>query len=252
MPIYPIRWQGPRRTQECKQVLLTIFEAWLSDWTVSQSDSVSIGASDSSGSAAGMQWWRAGGDADAAFIALPPGASTVMGGRLLALAGAEDGGVMEGIATDAWTDLLTRLAGGARNPDCKVEKLERAPAKQALAERHGALGFVIGHPLPRIHVFVDGNWCKAFLTPASKVEATALVTRQAALAQSSVSLGARLRLGDLSLQESLGWSVGEVLITDARSSTPAELFCADRSVASGILSHQADQRALRLIEPMDA
>jgi len=199
-----------------------------------------------------MQWWRAGGEGHTAFIALPPGASAAMGGRLLALVGAEDGGVAEGIVTDAWADLLTRLGGGTREPVCEVEKLECAPAKQTLSERHGALGFVAGHPLPRIHLFVDAGWCKAFMTPASEVERAPLVTRQAALAQSSVSLDARLTLGDLSLQESLGWSVGEVLVTDARSSTPVELFCADRSVASGTLAHQVNQRALRLVGSVDA
>lgn len=243
-----LRWQGPRRTECCRQHLLSILNAWASDWSATAADGVSIAAAPASGVAARMQWWRGSVDSAGVLLALPDGGGVACANRLLSIRGFDASAIVEGVSSEAITELLARLGGDAlQQQGWVVEKLAHPPGEAMLAERHGNLGFALGQPLARASLFVDAGWCDKFVPVIGKGEASPLVAREAALLDTRISLSARIELGALSLQDSIGWSVGEVLVTDARADTPVQLLNAARCVATGILSNQADRRALRLL-----
>lgn len=247
MSMHLLRWQGPKRTERCRQHLLSVLDEWQREWSVSPSGPISIGKSSMVGIGAGMQWWRSVVDGPGALLAMPADAFVSCGRKLLGLGLSEESEMSRSVGTEAISDLMTRIIGrDAANVG--MEKLSKAPTDVLLDERYGNIGFLLGLPFSRTHVFVDADWCNKFAPLSDGQAGKSLYERSAALDQAEVVINAMMSLGRLTLQESRNWALGEVLVTDARTDGLVELFVSDKKVGVGVLCHRAESRAVALSE----
>jgi hypothetical protein len=179
---------------------------------------------------------------------MPVGGLAACGQKLLGLGGANKEPMCENIANEAITDLMTRLCMPGPDKDHAVEVLTRTPTDADHAERHGNIGFVLAYPFPGARLFVNAAWCDEFVPIPESEISSLLIDRRAAVASIRVQAKATIELGALSIHDSLGLTAGEVLLTDARTDAVALLSIGDRGLASGTLSSNQDNRALRLTE----
>lgn len=182
------------------------------------------------------------------MLAMPVGGMAVCGQKLLGLGDGSKEPMCERIAHEAVADLMARLCFSGSCEDNSVEVLARVPTDADLAERHGNVGFVLAHPFPRARLFVDAAWCDEFVPVQESRRFPPLVARRSAVANVRVEAKATIELGALSIHDSLGLSVGEVLLTDTRTDAVALLSIGDRGLASGTLSNNQENRALRLTD----
>ena len=243
-----LRWQGPQRTERCRQHLQSVIGAWLTEWSAAPAGDVSMSSASILGAGANLHWRRARVKQNTVLLALPAGGLAACGQKLLALGEAsKEPWMCERIAHDAVADLMARL-GVSEPGKGAIELLTRAPADTDLAEHHGNVGFVLTHPLPRARLFVNAEWCDEFVPIHESGKLSPLDSRRSAIASTKVEAKATIELGALSIHDSLGLSVGEVLLTDARTDSVALLSVSNRGVASGTLSSNRDNRALRLTD----
>lgn len=243
-----LRWQGPQRIERCRQRLQSVIGAWQTDWSAVPAGDVSMSSASVLGVGANLQWRRSRGERSTVLLAVPVGGLVACGQKLLGLGDASKVPMCERIAHEAVADLMARLCFSGPCRDNSVEVLARAPADADLAERHGNVGFVLAHPFPRARLFVDADWCNEFVPIQESRKFPSLVARRSAVANIRVEAKATIELGALSIHDSLGLSVGEVLLTDARTDAAALLSVGDRGLASGTLSNNQDNRALRLTD----
>lgn len=112
--------------------------------------------------------------------------------------------------------------------------------------RHGALCFLVdGLPEP-VRLIMDGAWCRAHAGVAPSPAQPDLLTRQQALAATAVEVTGEIALGDVSLLDSLTWSVGDVLVTDAPRNGHARLMVGSAAFATARLVPQAERHTLIL------
>ena len=245
MSMHLLRWQGPKRTEYCRQHLLSVLDEWQREWSVSHSGPMSIGRSSIAGIGAGMQWWRSVEEGCGALLALPADAFVNCGRKLLGLGLSEESEMSRSVGTEAISDLMTRVIGGDA-ANVGMEKLPKAPSDVLLDERYGNIGFLLGLPFSRTHVFVDAEWCNKFVPISYGQAGPKLYERSAALAQAEVVINAKMNLGNLTLQESRNWALGEVLVTDVKTDGSVELAVYDKKIGAGVLCHRAESRAVTL------
>lgn len=119
------------------------------------------------------------------------------------------------------------------------------PGDQGLL-RHGALYFLVeGLPEP-LRLTVDGAWCRAHAGAEPLPRPSDLLSRQQALAATAVQVTGQMALGEVSLLESLSWSVGDVLVTDAPYDSHARLMVGATAIATARLVPQAEHHTLIL------
>lgn len=243
-----LRWQGPRRTERCRLYLQSVIGAWQMDWSAVPVGDVSMSSTSILGAGANLHWRRVCGERSTVLLAMPIGGLVVCGQKLLGLSESSKEPMCERIAHEAVVDLMARLCASGPNRDIAVEVLARPPTDADLAERHGNVGFVLAHPFPRARLFVDAAWCDEFVPIRESGISPSLIGRRSAITNTRVEAKATIELGALSIHDSLGLSVGEVLLTDARTDAIALLSVSDRGVANGTLANNQDSRALRLTD----
>jgi len=208
---------------------------------------VSMSSASILGAGTNLHWRRARVEQSTVLLAMPAGGWVACGQKLLGLAEASKEPMCERIAHEAVADLMARLCVSEPGKGA-IEVLTRAPADTDLAEHHGNVGFVLTHPLPRARLFVNAEWCDEFVPIHESGKLPPLDGRRSAIASTRVEAKATIELGALSIHDSLGLSVGEVLLTDARTDSVALLSVSNRGVASVTLSSSQDNRALRLTD----
>lgn len=243
-----LRWQGPQRTERCRQHLQSVIGAWQTDWSAVPAGDVSMSSASILGAGTNLHWRRASGERGVVLLAMPIGGLAVCGQKLLGLGDANKEQTCERIAHEAVADLMVRLCISGSSRDIAVEVLARAPIDADLAERHGSVGFVLSHPFPRARLFVDADWCDELVPISEPKKLPSLISRRSAVANTQVEAKVTMELGALSIHDSLGLSVGEVLLADVRTDAAALLSIGERSLASGTLSNNQDNRALRLTQ----
>jgi len=112
--------------------------------------------------------------------------------------------------------------------------------------RHGALYFLLdGLPEP-LRLIVDDAWCRANAGADPVPRQPDLLSRQQAIAATAVHVIGQMALGEVSLLESLSWSVGDVLVTDAPRNSHAHLMVGATAIATARLVPQAEHHTLIL------
>jgi hypothetical protein len=147
---------------------------------------------------------------------------------------------------EAIEDFLSRVAKGESTESCVIEQLRDAPSEASLSGRHGAIELSLRQPLANARLVLDVAWCDRFIPLVPWRQSRPLSTRKSAVGGARVGVVARVDLGLLSLSDSIGLKVGEVLVADAKPDAAIRLFCADRHVATGDLLQQSGRRAVRL------
>lgn len=248
MPTYLLRWQGPKRTEQCRQYLQSVIGAWQMEWSAGAIDSVSISSAPAVDVSTNHQWRRVRVGQCTVLLAIPNSALAAWGQKMLDLGRPDIEGVCERIAHEAVTDLMARLGVSELGREPTIEMLALPPDDADLAECHGNVGFVMLNPIPQARLFVNAVWCDEYVPIQESVKLPALGDRRAAIGSINVEAKSTLELGALSIQDSLELSVGEVLLTDAKTDSVALLSVSGRDIAGGTLANNHDSRALRLTE----
>jgi hypothetical protein len=133
----------------------------------------------------------------------------------------------------------------AGNAPIDVPASTSKPGDEGLL-RHGALYFLIeGLPEP-LRLTVDGAWCRAHAGAESMQMRCSLLPRQQALRGTTVQVTGQMALGEVSLLDSLSWSVGDVLVTDTPRDSRARLMVGTTAFATARLVPQANHPTLIL------
>jgi hypothetical protein len=226
----------------------SVIGAWQVDWSAVPVGNVSMSSASTLGAGANLQWRRASCEGSTVLLAMPIGGLAACGQKLLGLSDASKEPMCEHIAQEAIEDLMARLCASKLHKEHAFELLPRAPADADISERHGNVGFVLAQPFPRARLFMDAGWCDEFVPIQESRKLPPLSGRRSAIADIRVEAKATIELGALSIHDSLGLSVGEVLLTDARTDAVALLSVGDRGVASGTLTNSQDSRAMCLTD----
>lgn len=236
-----LRWQGPTRTEACRQRLQQCLEAWRRDWCIGD-EPVPVAAARTDALATAASWHgarHAGASVWLADDASDPGS---LGATLVAQNVTDTAGLAGRLARRALDDLLARLL------DAAPERLEALaePGADDLATRHGAMAFSLSGPLSGRHLVLDAEACDTLMPPEPALLAPLALRRQAVLPE-TVTLGVSLPLGEQLLSESLAFRVGEVLLAGPLSGAQVQLVAVSgRVIASGALARAGEQRALRV------
>lgn len=241
MAVRRLRWQGPVRTQACRQRLLERIEGWRRDWFVGDELIDAVAVEPGAGEAArvwrgvrhaGASLWFAAGARDAALL-----------GAALAGQGAPDGiGLAGRLAERALDDLLVRLLGGASGLPESLDEPEACD----LAPRHGAIGFALSGPLSGSRLFLDASLCDA-IAPRERTLRETLTPLHQAVQSETATFEATLSLGEQSLSESLALHVGDVLLAGPLAGAQVRLQSASgQAFACGALVRSGERRALKL------
>jgi hypothetical protein len=235
-----IGWQGVSRAKALGACLEGRLVRWREGWLQEQWSDASVLPCDSLGTSemsANRRCWRL--EVDGATLWFEAGASTAMelGFGALKLDESADGSLIEAVGiscfsrlcADLWGDTVPERLVLSESIDIK----EREPA-------YGALCFQIMGLPGSILITANRAWCERQI-PASQGAnvRVPLSDRREALGRTIVTVSAAIDLGDIPLVESLGWTVGELLVTDVPRKPPVSLASSLGQVGIGTLaSHQ--------------
>lgn len=236
-----IAWQPRTRAAELQQLLSQRLQAWREAWLPHSHDPLHIR----------LETFPPV-DADALRLDGPQGrawfhVSSTFAPRLgeaclsLEVDGAPDlAGEMGAQAARA---LQMMLYAGNASADAPASNA--TPGDEGLL-RHGALQFLLAGLPEVLRLTVDGAWCRVHASMDATPRQSGLLSRQQALAATTVKVTGQMALGEVSLLDSLGWSIGDVLVTDAPRDSHARLMVGDASFATARLSPKAECHTLIL------
>lgn len=213
---------------------------WRDGWLQEQWSGASVLVSDPLGvpeMTAGRRCWKL--EADGAVLWIEADASTTMklGSGALKLDGSANHSLVEAVGGSCFSRLCADLWGntdpGALAPSDPIDVKDKAPA-------YGGLCFQITGLPGSIWITANRTWCQLQI-PAGQGDGrpVPLTDRRVALGRTSVTVSATIDLGDISLVDSLGWAVGELLVTDVPRKPPVSLASGQGKIGVGTLgSHQ--------------
>lgn len=191
-----------------------------------------------------LQWFSLRHQDQHVMVGTPPELSDALAARALRLHEGPTYTLVDGVAMACRDDLLASLWGeGAHDRPSD----DQAPPSWTLDPRYGGLLFQLELASARVWVLVNRAWCEANGPERQAALPSPLSLRRAALASTAVRLHAHIDLGQISLADSLEWSVGEVLLTDIPRQARVELSTDRGRAASGLLGQSDASRRVTLI-----
>lgn len=249
MAVFPLRWQGRRRSEQLRELIEERCATWRHAWAVASAPACELGVLQSDVpvlTRAGDRWFGASSGDGHLFVRLSGNSLAMLGGQLLGLDASGAAGLAEGVGRRAMTDLARTLANAGTTPP-RVELLDARP-EAALSARHGVLSLAWQSGAVRAELHFDAALCDALL-PRATTGAPPLSPRQDAVRGESLALDAVLDLGAAGLNDVLALRPGEVIKTAVRLDAPLQVRLPDgRRVFSGALLAEQGQRALRCTE----
>lgn len=235
-----IGWQGVSRANALGALLKGRLDHWRDGWLQEQWSEASVLRCDPLGMpemTASRCCWKM--EVDGAALWFEADASTAMklGSGALKLDGSADDSLAEAVGGSCFSSLCADLWGGT---DTDAPVLSEPIDIKDKDPAHGALCFRIVDLPGSIWIIANRAWCQQQI-PASKNDGTPvpLTDRRVALGRTSVTVSATIDLGDIPLVESLGWTVGELLVTDVPRKPQVSLASGQGQIGIGTLaSHQ--------------
>lgn len=242
MPTRRIGWQGATRSRHLRGHLelgLTRWQqGWFSEpllearvWSLEEGESPKLDD---------LQWWTLEHEGTAVHFGSSADIDLLLGATVLRMEPSNDSALVKDVGSRCFAELCCSLWGGA-----EVSELmpSLGPDQSDMDERYG--GLVCGvEGLPTdLWVFATRAWCDHF-GPERVPRTMSLAARQAALKTTTVTISAHIELGTIPLADSLGWTVGEVLVTDASRRSPVALKVAEQIVRRGTLADGQGVRAV--------
>jgi len=173
------------------------------------------------------------------MLGAPAGISDAFATRALHLPEHETGTLTDSIALACRDDMLASLWG--EGPHASLTDDEPPAAWQLEARRGGLLFQLQGMPAG-VWIWVNRAWCDANAPEPAGHTAGPLSDRRMAVAQSRLRVSAHIDVGQITLADSLAWSVGDVLLTDLPRLARVELSSNGAHVASGTLGQTGAHR----------
>ena len=247
MEIRRISWQGSSRARWLRERMEQRLTRWWGGWFSEGEDLLELqlaSKSPSSHQLATLQWCSLRHQNQHFMVGMPRELSDTLAARALHLHESPACTVVEGVATACRDDLVASLWGEGAHDRLSDDE---TPLSWTLDPRYGGLLFQLEIVSARVWVWVNRAWCEANGPEVQAGPSSVLTDRRAALAGAAVRLHAHIDLGQISLSDSLGWSVGDVLLTDIPRLARVELSTDRGPVASGLLGQADASRHVTLI-----
>lgn len=249
MAVFPLRWQGRRRSEQLRGVVEERCATWRQAWAVASAPGCDLASLQHDApvlTRAGEHWFDASTGDGHLYVRMTRNSVAMLGGQLLGLDASGAFDLADGIGRRAMTDLARGLAtSGSETP--RVDLLDSRP-ETTLSSRHGVLSLAWQFGAVRAELHFDAALCDALL-PRATTNAPPLSKRQDAIRGESLVLDAVLDLGTAGLHDVLALRPGEVIKTAVRVDAPLQVRLPDgRRVFSGALLAEQGQRALRCTE----
>lgn len=242
MPTRRIGWQGPTRARHLRSHLELGLTRWQQGWFSEPLLEARVRPVEESEVEVleDIQWWTLDHEGAALHFGTTGDMPLQLGAEVLCMAPMDDSALVEGVGTRCFAELCCSLWGGT-----EVSELapSMSPGLDDMKERYGGL-FCGVEGLPAgLWVFATRAWCDRF-GPERNKKTAPLAGRDAALKTTMVTVSAHIELGTISLADSLGWTVGEVLVTDASRRSPVALKVVEQCVRTGTLTDSQGTRAV--------
>lgn len=240
-----IGWQGTTRARQARDLLQERLEQWQEGWFDKQCPELAVDLLLASSLApSDMVCWSIGigGEGLLKFEA-PSNIEAQLANEALGIRLSETAPFSKAVGKRCFADLCRTLAGSVdleAPRRCEPSRdFERDP-------RYGGLKFAVSGFPGSLLIFADREWCDYHL-PRTRLQSQAVVDRRIAIGPTRMRVKAAIELGEISLFESIGWKVGELLVTDVDRSSPVHLSASGDVVKSGRLEPDRGPRAVVII-----
>ena len=247
MEVRRIGWQGASRARWLRERMEQRLTHWWHGWFTGDDGLLELqllhGTVLPQVQVARLEWHVLCHEDQQLMLGAPLGVSDALATRALHVSEGEANALTGEVAAACRGDLIASLWGeGPHSPLARGEP----PAPWQLEPRHGGLLFQLQGLSAGIWVWANRAWCDAH-GPEPVVRApSSLSDRRSALGKSRVRLSANIELGQITLADSLEWSVGEVLLTDIPRRARVELSINKMHVTSGVLGQVGMTRHITL------
>jgi hypothetical protein len=239
-----LRWRGAGQQRALLLELQKQLNAWLQGWSVDP-ELLSLKLVDAHSTlSSDRRWTHAKGSNGSAWLGAPVAMLEGFGG-LLAKASSQDSlGLGSRVGERALRALLAQWLGGPSTDIVIVS--DSAPGSEEMQARFGGFRFSLEGEGFSGTLIIDSELCDHWV-PMKRPTMSALAARESALGHEEVVLQVTLDLGELSLADTHGLQVGDVLVSSTPLDSNFMLTHPDaRQIAIGRLFRQGSQRALQI------
>ncbi|MBD9477414.1 FliM/FliN family flagellar motor switch protein [Pseudoxanthomonas sp. PXM02] len=187
----------------------------------------------------GLEWHSLRHEDQQLMLGAPVGVCDEFAARALCMPDDEPSTFTHDVAMACRDDLVASLWG--EGPHSFLPRDER-PALWQLDPRHGGLLFQLKGLSGTAWIWMNQGWCEAHGPEPATRTSSVLSDRRAAIGGSALRLSAHIDLGQITLADSLGWSVGEVLLTDIPRNANVALSVNKTFVTNGVLGQAGANR----------
>lgn len=242
MPVRRIGWQGATRSRHLRGHLELGLTRWQQGWFSEPLLEARVRSLEEGEASAldDLQWWTLEREGAAVHFGTAADIDLQLGADVLRMAPLDDSALVKEVGDRCFAELCCSLWGGA-----EVSELmpSLCPDQSDTDERYGGLICGVEGIPTGLWVLATRAWCDRF-GPERARKTVPLADRHAALKTTAVTVSAHIELGTIPLADSLGWTVGEVLVTDASRRSPVALKVAEQCVRTGTLTDNQGVRAV--------
>ena len=241
-----IGWQGASRARWLRERMEQRLTHWWHGWFTGGDGLLELqlhATAPPPAQVVGLEWHSLRHEDQHLTLGAPCGVSDAFATRALHVPEDEATSLTGDVAAACRDDLIASLWGeGPHAPLVCGEP----PAPWQLEPRHGGLLFQLQGLSAGIWVWANRAWCDAHGPEPVVRKPSSLSDRRMALGNSPLRLSAHIDLGQITLADSLEWSVGEVLLTDIPRRARVELSTNKMHVSSGVLGQTGPNRHITL------
>lgn len=245
MPIKRIGWQGATRSRHLRTQMELGLTRWQQGWFLEPPLTATVRAVGEIDDPAqlGYQWWKLEREKAVVYFGTDADISSLLGAEVLRMEATKDSALIREVGAGCFDDLCCSLWGGAQAGDLSPSP---CPSFSDAESRFGSVVFEVEGLSTPVRIIATRSWCDRFDDEPAHRSAP-LVGRHTALNGTGVTLSAHIELGTILLADSFGWSVGEVLVTEATRHSPVALKAGGRIIRAAKLVDGHGARAVTLI-----
>jgi hypothetical protein len=245
MPVRRIGWQGATRSRHLRAQMELGLTRWQQGWFLEPPLAATIRAVGEIDDPAqfGYLWWKLERDNAVVHFGADADISLLLGAEVLRMEATEDCALIREVGAACFDDLCCSLWGGAQASDLSPSP---CPIFCDAESRFGSVIFEVDGLAAPVRIIAARSWCDRFDDQPAR-RSGSLVGRHAALNSTGVTVSAHIELGTILLADSLGWSVGEVLVTEATRHSPVALKVGGRSIRAAKLVDGQGVRAVAML-----